>query len=232
MKILIAEFLSGTDYQTKEEPIVELVDRMGDDEAVCDAARVSMAKTAYHFSVEQNNRLIRYLADHNHWSPFSHCYVKMRFSAPIFIARQLQKHQVGFAWNEVSRRYVSTNPSFWIPTAYRSKADNVKQGSSSETHENSGAFVANTVIACRKAFDLYTSMVEEGVCPEQARMVLPQSMMTEWIWSGSLYAWSRMYNLRADSHAQREVQAYAAEVGTICGKLFPVSWQELTGGTR
>jgi len=227
----VIEFDSQESYVIKHQEIVSLVDRMGDDEAVCDAARVSMSKTADVFTVDQNARLIRYLAEHNHWSPFSHCMVKLRFAAPIFIARQLQKHQVGFAWNEVSRRYVKASPTYWHPDMYRLQADNVKQGSSSEVHDNSPGFVENTIQSYRKADTLYKDMIASGICAEQARMVLPQSMMTEWIWTGSLYAWARMYGLRVDSHAQREVQLYAERVDAICSALFPISWRELTNGS-
>ncbi len=211
------------------DSIVTYMSHMGSDETVCDAARVSMDKTADMFSVTQNNRLINYLARHNHWSPFSHCFVQMRFKAPIFIARQLAKHQVGFAWNEVSRRYVSSTPKIWWPKKFRQKADNVKQGSLLEAHPNTEEFESEYINACNGLVDLYEKMVEAGVCPEQARAVLPQSTYTEWVWSGSLYAWSRMYRLRVDKHAQAEVQEYAYLVGEICQQKFPMSWDALTG---
>jgi thymidylate synthase (FAD) len=202
---------------------------MGSDDTVCDAARVSMDKTADMFTPSQNERLINYLARHNHWSPFSHVSIQMRFSAPIFIARQLAKHQIGFAWNEVSRRYVSTEPKMWFPKAFRTKADNVKQGSSDSIHPSNDSFIATMRRITEEASLLYTDMVDSGVCPEQARAILPQSMMTEWIWTGSLYAWSRMYRLRVDTHAQAEVQEYAYKVGAICAGKFPLSWNALTG---
>ena len=214
-------------YFGHEEDLVTFVDKMGTDDSVCDAARVSMDKIADMFTVSQNERLIAYLAKHNHWSPFSHVHLKMRFKAPIFIARQLMKHQVGFAWNEVSRRYVKTEPSFWFPSDLRLSADNIKQGSSNDIHELSELWKSDIENLYNASSLLYESMVKNNVCAEQARMILPQSMMTEWIWTGSLYAWARMYNLRSESHAQREVQLYAGLVNTICRKHFPISWSHL-----
>lgn len=209
--------------------MVEYIMHMGSDDTICDAARVSMDKTADMFTVGQNEKLINYLARHNHWSPFSHVTIQMRFTAPIFIARQLAKHQIGFAWNEVSRRYVDTLPEFFYPDTWRERAPSVKQGSLPTAHPENQSFMdaADDVYAC--ALRVYTDMINAGVCPEQARMVLPQAALTEWIWTGSLYAWSRMYRLRIDSHAQQEVRKYAALVGEICNSKFPVSWNALTG---
>lgn len=215
-------------WKGDEEILVQYVDHMGDDDSVCDAARVSMNKSADLFTVGQNERLITYLAKHNHWSPFSHTSIKMRFKAPIFIARQLAKHQVGFAWNEVSRRYVSDEPEFWLPHTFRQKADNVKQGSLQDPIADPALEYSRWETHHRRCLEHYNVMVNElNMCPEQARAYLPQSMMTEWIWTGSLYAWSRMYNLRADHHSQREVQFYAHRVAAICRKYFPISWEAL-----
>lgn len=210
--------------------MVDYICHMGDDDTVCNAARVSMDKTADMFTVNQNAKLISYLAKHNHWSPFAHCTIQMRFTAPIFIARQLAKHQVGFAWNEVSRRYVDTPPSFWLPEGMelRMRADNVKQGSSDAVHPDSKQFMRRWEDLYMYVEILYNDMISKGVCPEQARAILPQSAVTQWIWTGSLYAWSRMYKLRADPHAQREVQSYAQQVGEIASKYFPLSWNALT----
>lgn len=208
---------------------VDYITHMGTDDTVCNAARVSFDKDADMFSVHQNERLINYLAKHNHWSPFSHCMVQLRFTAPIFIARQLAKHQVGFAWNEVSRRYVDTKPSFWYPESceLRMKADSVKQGSSNDIHPDSTEYMVRWDDLTDKASRLYSDMIENGVCPEQARAILPQSMITQWIWTGSLYAWSRMYNLRIDGHSQLEIQWYARDVDLIICNLFPMSWRAL-----
>jgi thymidylate synthase (FAD) len=210
-----------------EPELVQYVDHMGDDDAVCDAARVSMAKTSDLFTINQNHRLIAYLAKHNHWSPFSHCQVKFRFKAPIFVARQLQKHQVGFSWNEVSRRYVNEEPEFWMPLNLRPKADNVKQGSSDAVHPASDLYKLDLDNMYHYATSVYSQMVAEGICAEQARAVLPQAMMTEWIWTGSLYAWARMHALRSESHAQREVQFYASRIDEEMTRLFPISWSAL-----
>ena len=209
-------------------PIVEYIDHMGTDEDVCDAARVSMNKSADLFTVNQNYKLIEYLAKHNHWSPFAHVTVKMRFRAPIFIARQLAKHQVGFAWNEVSRRYVKDEPQFWWTDQFRNSADNIKQGSSSEINRFADDFASSLKFINNYTKILYENAITNGICPEQARAILPQSMMTEWIWTGSLYGWSRMYALRADSHTQKETQEYAHRVGEICSQYFPISWAALT----
>ena len=214
-------------YFGNEETLVQYVDHMGDDDAVCDAARVSMNKSSDLFTVGQNEKLINYLAKHNHWSPFSHCQIKMRFKAPIFVARQLQKHQVGFAWNEVSRRYVNVSPDFWLPFELRQKAENIKQGSSNVIHPDTDLFKMEIDDLTYRASILYEDMIRRGICAEQARMVLPQNMMTEWIWTGSLYAWNRMYKLRSDPHAQFECRIYADLVNKICSSHFPISWRAL-----
>ena len=215
-------------WRGDEDELVQYVDHMGNDESVCDAARVSMNKSADLFTVNQNERLIQYLAKHNHWSPFSHCMVKMRFKAPIFIARQLQKHQVGFSWNEVSRRYVNEEPEYWIPDNVRPKSENVKQGSLMVPHSESFELIRDMLTVTSACHEEYMRMIDMGVCPEQARAILPQNTMTEWIWTGSLYGWARMFNLRADPHAQLEVQRYAYKVDTICRRWFPLSWRALT----
>jgi thymidylate synthase (FAD) len=209
---------------------VELVDSMGNDNAVCDAARVSFAKDASHFTYEQNNKLLNYLAKHDHWSPFAHCSIKFRFRAPMFIARQFQKHVVGFAWNEVSRRYVSDDPEFFVPESWRQRPDNMKQGSVTEgevpvTHDVLDAYMGQM----REHTKDYKSMVHQGICPEQIRMCMPQSMMTEWIWTGSLIAWARFQKLRADSHAQAECWQYASAVRQEMECLFPASSEALLG---
>lgn len=209
---------------------VELIDKMGDDVSVVNAARVSFAKESeWKYSPEGkvlgdgDRKLIKYLAEHNHWSPFSHAYASFRIKAPIFVARQLVKHTVGLSWNEVSRRYVSTEPEFYLPKTWRKAAENVKQGSSDEAVEN--VFCVDT--HCVIAVWLYQRMLDAGVCPEQARMVLPQNTMTEWIWSGSLYAFARVCNLRLDSHTQLETQTVAKLIDAYMIELFPESWNVL-----
>ena len=215
-------------YYGFDESFVQYSTHMGTDDTVCDAARVSMDKTAVMFSPTGNERLINYLAKHNHWSPFAHVQLQLRMKAPIFIARQLQKHQIGFAWNEVSRRYVSTTPEVWLPDYFREKADNVKQGSTDTASVFSNRYLVDSYKLCTDALVLYNNMIEDKVCAEQARAVLPQCMITEWMWTGSLYAWSRLFNLRADPHSQREVQQYAHAISTIARTQFPLSWRALS----
>lgn len=221
---------------------VEYLDHMGSDVSVARAARVSFDKDSepadtptivvagcYVFSEVCDTRdagLIRFLAEHGHWSPFAHTSVSMRWKAPIFVARQLAKHQVGLSWNEVSRRYVRTRPELWWPEMYRRAADNVKQGSSNE--ECKSRVLSHAEGAAIAAVDHYLDLIEDGLCPEQARMFLPQNTYTEWIWTGSLYAWARVFKQRTDPTAQKETRDLVLQVGDICGKLFPVSWKELT----
>lgn len=202
---------------------VDLIDSMGSDRTVVDAARVSFNKISEKFS-EKDIKLIKYLADHNHWSPFAHCFVSFRIQAPIFVARQLQKHTVGLAWNEVSRRYVDSDPEFYIPDTWRKRAENVKQGSSDELADVDNIKVTNAIEASLK---LYLGLLKDGVCPEQARMVIPQSMMTEWIWSGSLYAFARVCKLRLDPHTQKETREIAQQIAGYMSDLFPYSWRSL-----
>jgi thymidylate synthase (FAD) len=203
----------------KVSPIeVSLIDSMGSDLSVVNAARVSFDKTS-NWQISQDGKvlndsdrkLIRYLATHNHWSPFSHAFASFRIKAPIFVARQLVKHTVGLAWNEVSRRYVSTEPEFYLPDYWRKSASNVKQGSSDERvpYELGSA---GRISCTQAALQEYLDMLDAGICPEQARMVLPQNTMTEWIWSGSLYAFARVCNLRLDSHTQKETQQVAQQI--------------------
>lgn len=212
---------------------VDLVDHMGSDLTVVNAARVSFDKqssyreNAFGWNLEAaDQKLIEYLAKNGHWSPFSHCFLTFRVKAPIFVARQLQKHQVGLAWNEVSRRYVDSEPEFYVPETWRKRAENVKQGSSDEevtgVRWETEAFFAD----CAAHYD---HLINSGVCPEQARMVLPQSMYTEWYWSGSLYAFSRVCRQRLDSHAQRETQEVARHIDSHILRLFPVSHCALSG---
>lgn len=227
---------------------VELIDSMGSDLSVVNAARVSfdkksdwLMKLAYQNSGVVNvlndtdTKLIRYLAEHNHWSPFSHAFASFRIKAPIFVARQLAKSTVGLAWNEVSRRYVSSEPEFYLPEYWRKAAENVKQGSSEEAvhpadmvvNFRSGLREIYDKTILRDSLELYNTMISVGVCPEQARMLLPQNTMTEWIWSGSLYAFARVCNLRLDSHTQRETQEVAKLIDKEMKEIFPVSWEVL-----
>lgn len=209
---------------------VDFIDYMGDDMAVCDAARVSFDKTADGYTSHQNERLINYLANHDHWSPFAHCSLKFRFRAPMFVARQFQKHVIGFAWNEVSRRYVDTPPTFFVPYSFRKRPDNMKQGSVTEGETPiEGDILQAYVDQIREHVRDYKSMIHQGICPEQVRMFMPQSMMTEWIWTGSLMAWARFIKLRSDSHAQAECYPYADSVRDYMEEHFPMSTEALLG---
>ena len=201
---------------------VDLIDHMGSDLTVVNAARVSFNKTSSSLT-EKDIKLINYLAKHKHWSPFSHCFIQFRIKAPIFVARQLGKHQVGLAWNEVSRRYVDSEPEFYKPVMWRGRAENAKQGSD--------GIVKITLDDVQFAYDTalrtYKEMLDQGVAPEMARMVLPQNTYTEWYWSGSLYAFSRVCKLRLDKASQLEVQEIAQNISDDCTKLFPNSWTAL-----
>lgn len=214
---------------------VELIDHMGSDLTVVNAARVSFSKqSSYDYDPHEqvwhlkdtDERLIAYLARHGHWSPFAHPQITLRIKAPLFVARQLQKHQVGLSWNEVSRRYVDSEPEFAFPV-FRKRADNVKQGSSNEFPENLERCEQVYLYVQTIAEQAYKYLLKNDVAPELARMVLPQSMMTEWFWTGSLYAFSRVVKQRLDPHAQRETQEIAKQIAKIIKPLFPVSWKEL-----
>ena len=207
---------------------VDLIDHMGTDLTVVNAARVSFDKTSSTLD-EKDIKLIKYLAKHNHWSPFSHCFVQFRVKAPIFIARQLAKHQVGLSWNEVSRRYVDSPPEFYEPETWRGKPENVKQGSDGEAKSQ---YFPNLYLGdvTELALNNYDKMIVQGVAPEMARMVLPQNMYTEWYWSGSLYAFSRVCQLRLDKASQSEVQEIAIKLSAHCWSLFPHSWDALLKG--
>ena len=206
---------------------VELIQSMGDDLTVVNSARVSFDKWHDDFDEDQDARLIRYLAEHKHWTPFAHCQATFRVTAPIFIARQLAKHQVGMVWNEVSRRYVKSDPEFWEPKEWRWAAKDKKQGSGTaadgmQTHCDD--IVDPVIDAC---FQAYTRLLESGICEEQARAVLPLSTMTTWIWTGSLAAWARVCLQRIDAHAQQETRDVASMIAGHCVGLWPVSWPAL-----
>lgn len=208
---------------------VQLIDVFGSDNRVVDAARVSFAKVASNYSEEQNAKLIKYLADHNHFSPFAHVQITMREKVPIFIARQRFKHRIGFEYNEVSRRYVDDVPEFYIPTEWRKRAENKKQGSSDEEVELIEEVIAKYGRYMKDSYDAYEALLSLGVAPEQARMVLPQSMYTEYYVTGSLAAWARAYKLRIDPHAQKEIQDLAKMWNDIITGLpeLKYSWSAL-----
>ncbi len=214
---------------------VELIDSMGSDLSVVNAARVSFAKESEWDETlqertqvlkHQDQKLITYLAAHNHWSPFAHAFLSFRIKAPIFVARQLVKHQVGLAWNEVSRRYVDDEPEFWFPKEWRGRPVNAKQGSSGLIEGQIG-WTEAFQNACLNCVMDYESAIHCGMAPEQARMILPQNMMTEWIWSGSLMAFARVCKLRLDPHAQEETQGIAQQINNLVPKQFEHSWKAL-----
>ena len=165
-----------------------------------------------------------------HWTPFGHTAITLHIKAPIFVARQLGKHQVGMVWNEVSRRYVTEDPEVYVPEIWRQAAENVKQGSSDEPVADTEYWNQHYLLACERANETYEHMIYEGICPEQARMVLPQSMYTEWYWTGNLYSYANVFIQRSDSHAQKEVQQIAEQIDHIIMPLFPISWPALTRG--
>ena len=199
---------------------VTLIDKMGSDLSVVNAARVSFAKKKTEFD-EKDEKLIKYLAEHDHWSPFGHSSMQFLIKAPIFVARQLVKHQVGLIWNEVSRRYVDDEPEFYIPFIWRSRPENKKQGSGDKEIEFD---ITEITQACKV---VYKQMLEEDISPEMARMILPQNMMTEWYWSGSLMAFARVCNLRNKEDAQQETRVVTEHIARHLKDHFPVSTKYL-----
>ena len=199
---------------------VTYIDHMGSDETVVNAARVSFSKTAENYSDEQNYDLIRYLGRNGHISPFGHCFASFHVKAPVFVARQLVKHKF-LRWNEVSRRYVDDEPEFYVPQSWRGRSADKKQGSEGQVDVGGWGDVNWT---CLKA---YKDLLGHGVCPEQARMVLPQSMMTEWYWSGSLDAFADMCNLRCKEDTQEETREVARRINYEMLCTFPISWNAL-----
>lgn len=217
----------------------EYIGHMGDDLMVVNSARVSFDKESQYEWIDdelggypdlkdQDAKLIGYLARHNHWTPFSHPHITLRYTVPIFVARQEFKHVVGFTRNETSRRYVDDAPTFFVPDVWRSRPDgSVKQGSG-EDHSESELYASRYGRLLEQIECLYGDMIADGIAPEQARMILPQSMLTSYYVTGSLAAFARFYRQRSDSHAQIEIQDLARQVGAIIKPLFPVSWKAFT----
>ena len=223
------------------------IDFMGSDLSVVNAARVSFGKKHTEFDSERDTKLIKYLAKHKHISPFGHAFASFHVKAPVFVARQLVKHKF-LRWNEISRRYVDDKPEFYRPDVWRGRSADKKQGSDGivegvwdlevatgaiETDMQGRMLVPYTsVTTCTMNFieaqmDFYEQLVEHGVAPEQARMVLPQSTMTEWIWSGSLDAFASMCKLRLKPDTQYETRLVAEMIDFIMEPKFPVSWKAL-----
>lgn len=209
---------------------VEYVAHMGDDLLVANVARVSFAK--WHTALDDSDiRLIAYLSRNGHWTPFAHPQISLRVTAPIFVARQLAKSQVGLVWNEVSRRYVDSQPEFYVP-AWRSRPEkSIKQGSG-EALADPQLRLADALYcnALELAQTTYEKLLGLGVAPEQARAVLPVATMTQWVWTGSLYAFARVCRQRLDGHAQVETREVALDIARVVEPLFPVSWQALLDG--
>lgn len=224
---------------------VTLIDHMGSDLSVVNAARVSFDKESEweHISIvegeilkQSDAKLINYLAKHKHFSPFNHAFLSFRVKAPIFVARQLVKHKF-MPWNEISRRYVDSEPEFYFPKYWREKGENVKQGSGEGHTPNSYIEVGyrcdyadvkkevNERELTKYLLQMYKQKLQDGCCPEQARMVLPQNTMTEWYWSGSLGAFLDMLVLRLDPHTQKETRDVAVLIAEHVSKLFPVSYK-------
>jgi thymidylate synthase (FAD) len=179
---------------------------------------------------DKDKKLIKYLANNNHFTPFTHPVITIRETVPIFVARQRFKHVVGFTYNEVSRRYVTDDREYFRPDVWRKSAENVKQGSSEESiniPSQGNLYLEKVIDNCEYH---YKQLLTQGVCPEQARMVLPQCLYTSYYVTGSLAAWARAYQLRIDKHAQHEIQILAEEWNKIIEPLFPVSWEALTNG--
>ena len=217
--------------------LVEKTDHMGSDLSIVNAARVSFGKRKKELN-SGDTKLIQYLADHNHWSPFGHASMQFHIEAPIFVARQLVKHTVGLCWNEVSRRYVSDDPTFHKVDKWRGKPTDKKQGSSDKIvdtvwQKRDGTLSRRTDTLKTQVEDIalanYKLMIDAGVAPEQARMILPQSTMTQWYWSGTLYAFARVCNLRCKPDAQWETKVVADLIDALCRIQFPISWEALRG---
>ena len=214
---------------------VTFIDYMGSDLSVVNAARVSFGKKSEALGAsgvegepmvpilhDQDKRLINYLAKHYHYSPFGHCFASFHIKAPIFVARQLVKHKF-LRWNEISRRYVDSEPKFYVPDVWRGRSEDKKQGSSDKEID----VIESDTDTNRLCFIKYMDLLDDGVAPEQARMVLPQSTMTEWYWSGSLDAFADMCNLRCKRDTQLETRIVANKLSNFMSCMFPVSWEAL-----
>ena len=214
---------------------VTYIDHMGSDLSVVNAARVSFGKKSeWHqriYTGEPNilkgkdAKLIRYLAKHNHKSPFNHTFATFHVKAPVFVARQLVKHEY-MPWNEISRRYVDDEPEFYVPPVWRGRSEDKKQGSDGEAKSQYFPNIYAQEVS-DKALGDYKKMLMQGVTPEQARMILPQSMMTEWYWSGTVYAFAKMCQLRMQQDTQQESREVAMQVDEYMEKLYPESWKAL-----
>lgn len=205
---------------------VQLLETFGDDLTVVNAARVSFAKESTVLE-PRDEKLINYLAAHDHNTPFFHPQIRFRIKMPIYVAREWFRHTVGFARNEVSRRYVDEKPECYLPPVLRERDTDKKQGSKSTPIQDNQLTVLEIDEFQRLALDFYQSLLDKRVAPEIARGVLPQSMYTEFIETGSLAAYARLCGLRLNPHAQSEIRAYAGAVSAALMEKFPVSWKAL-----
>jgi thymidylate synthase (FAD) len=212
---------------------VELLHSMGDDLMVVNAARVSFHKESKQMT-SGDAKLIKYLADHDHVSPFFHPQIQFRIKMPIFVAREWYRHQIGFSRNEVSRRYVDSIPEYWTPAPdeLRQRDPKLKQGSKETAVDNADVLYGKIEDEAHRCVQLYIDLLDQGVAPEIARTVLPQSMYTEFIETGSLAAYARLFKLRTSPDAQREIQAYARAIGDLLSTRFPFSWAALTASSE
>ena len=209
-----------------DKGFVHLIDKMGNDCTVVNAARISFGKQVIEMS-EKDVKLLTYLAKHKHWTPFAHATLTLHIKMPIFVARQYMKSCVGIVYNEISRRYVSDNPEFYEEFDWRRKPDgSIKQGSGEILDDQNHCHMSNALVI-EQAMLSYKSLLDKGVAPEMARMVLPVSMYTE-VWATmSLQAAARIVGLRKDPHAQWEIQQYAAAMDEVISPLFPAAWAAL-----
>ena len=246
LRLLIGCFVKEFPYYLMNMIKAEYIDHMGSDLTVVNSARVSFDKESewlpsgattdypgvvyqgHKVLAERDAKLITYLAKHDHFTPFTHPQITLRETVPIFVARQRFKHVVGFTYNETSRRYVDDSPEYYFPDGWRAKPEGpIKQGSGELLSPDT--YVKSVYAhALQIADDTYRTLLAAGVAPEQARMVLPQSMLTNYYVTGSLAAFARLYKLRIDPHAQKEIQDLAVEIGKVIEPLFPVSWKALT----
>lgn len=208
-------------------PETKLVEYMGSDLSVVNSARASFGKHKKIFD-ESDSRLLKYLARNQHWSPFYHPHITLWMKEPIFIARQLMRSQVGLSISELSRRYIDREPEFYIPGCWRARAESVKQGSEGFLGKEGQAYVKERYEQMiLGTLQSYQALLDAGVAPEMARLILPQSLFTEWYWTGSLYAFFRVWSLRSNAHAQWEAQQTAERIREVIYPLFPASWDAL-----
>jgi thymidylate synthase (FAD) len=220
--------MNNLEISVLDKGYVQLIEHMGSDLSVVNAARCSFDKQR-DFLLEDDIRLIHYLAREKHMLPFRHPTISLRVHMPIFVARQLGKHQIGFSMSEVSRRYVTGDPEFYEPEVWRKRPEaSIKQGSGEDFSMGQQIdLVTKAFISHHRSLSIYKDLLSMGTAPEMARMILPQSMYTTVYWTGSLLGWNHLYKQRTDSHAQKETQEYGRAIGTIMEELFPVSWEAL-----